>query len=496
MVARFRILALSHSARMDGAEQVFLETTRGLHRRGHTIHAVLPGRGPLATALETAGVAVAFAPLPWWILPPGELDAGHFLAQLGPQVAALRERMQALQTDLVVSSTSVILHGALAAALEKRPHLWQVHEMLGDPASGLDPTLGPAATWALLARLSAPPRGRVVVASEAMRALAASHLTGGASGAERNLHCLPHGHDLSAFLALPDAGAASAAPPPRSGGGAKSRSPGSAATSRRLVVIASIIPRKGLDWLIDLVADHLTPAARGTNAAGAVPPFTIEVIGAAHDKGYLKQLQARAKARGVSARFVWSGYCADLPARLVGARAVLHPSRNDPSPVGLILAMAAAKPIVATRCGGPEQMLTDGVSGRLVDREDAAGFAAAMRALLTDPTHGASWGAAARRQAVATYGLEGYLDRFEALCGELVGGGEAAGDRETCAADDGGLFAAILEACHRHVGAAGVTELKHLTPRQKKALTGIVHGAKLLKKTLPAGLYDRLAGLW
>lgn len=473
MVAPFRILAVSHSANLDGAEQVFLETCRSLHARGHAVDAILPARGPLSQALENVGLPVEFLPLPWWILPPGELDAGHFLAQLGPQVQQLRERIRARNIQVVHTSTSVVLHGALAAALEGIPHLWQVHEMLGEPACGLDPTLGPAATWQLLAQLTSPCGGKLVVASPAMQALAKSFLNNAPGASAEAVTLLPHGHDLSAYLALPEGSSLSA----------KSRARSAAPV--RFVVIASVTPRKGLDWLINAVADQVLPA-------GDLPPFEIEIIGAAHDRAYLKELQALAKSRKVANRFTWAGYCNDLPERLRTARAVLHPSRNDPSPVGLILAMAAARPIVATRCGGPEAMLEDGVSGRLVALEDPAGFGAEIVKLLRDPAYGATWGGAARRHAEATWSMPTYVDRLEALYAGMAAAARTASVPQVLNIE---LWLAILDACHRHTGAAA-GELKHLTPRQKKALNGIVKSAKLLKKTLPANLYDKLAGLW
>lgn len=508
MVAPFRILAVSHSANLDGAEQVFLETFVGLHRRGHAVLAVLPGKGPLATALDTAGIAVEFQPLPWWILPPGQLDAGHLLAQLGPQVESLTARIQAHRADLVHTGTSVVLHGALAARLAGLPHVWQIHEMLGEPLCGLDPTLGADRTWQLMARLSSLPRGRLVVASDAMRDRARGHLEAAglsAAAIDRALRLLPHGHDLSAYRALPLPGEEPAGPPP--GGGPKSarlRANAAAAAVAtdtdmpspgappRFVVIAAVTPRKGIDWLIDALAAH------GLAGAGA-PAYEIEVIGAAHDAAYLKSLQAQVKQAGLGKRIRWSGYCTDLPARLKTARAVLHPSRNDPSPVGLILAMAAGKPIVATRCGGPEKMLIDGVSGRLVALEDAAGFAAEIKLLLADPVYGRDWCAPARKAAEESWSLETYLDGVEGMYNRVCAGAADAetpgsGDAEA-AQGDIALFWAVLDACHRHVGTA-LSDLKHLTPRQQKALNGIVQSAKLLKRALPESIYERIAKMF
>ena len=51
----------------------------------------------------------------------------------------------------------------------------------------------------------------------------------------------------------------------------------------------------------------------------------------------------------------------------------------------VIEAMALKKAIVATRCGGPEEIITDGVTGFLVPVRDAASMANRIMALAMNP---------------------------------------------------------------------------------------------------------------
>src|SRR5207253_6547869 len=48
-------------------------------------------------------------------------------------------------------------------------------------------------------------------------------------------------------------------------------------------------------------------------------------------------------------------------------------------------AMAHGKPVVATRVGGIPEVITDGVTGHLVDREDAPAMSERVLELLNDP---------------------------------------------------------------------------------------------------------------
>ena len=58
-------------------------------------------------------------------------------------------------------------------------------------------------------------------------------------------------------------------------------------------------------------------------------------------------------------------------------------------------AMAAARPIVATRVGGVPELIDDGESGVIVPPGDARALAAAIVTLLHDPTRQRRLGAAA-----------------------------------------------------------------------------------------------------
>ncbi|MCC6306053.1 MAG: glycosyltransferase, partial [Rhodobacteraceae bacterium] len=67
--------------------------------------------------------------------------------------------------------------------------------------------------------------------------------------------------------------------------------------------------------------------------------------------------------------------------------------------------MAAGCCLVASRTAPVEEFVTDGVSGRLVDFFDVAGWSAALVAALADPAAGAPLRRAARAQAVARHDL-------------------------------------------------------------------------------------------
>jgi glycosyltransferase involved in cell wall biosynthesis len=82
------------------------------------------------------------------------------------------------------------------------------------------------------------------------------------------------------------------------------------------------------------------------------------------------------------------------------------------SPLKVLEAMAAGVPVVASRVGDLERLVTDGRTGRLVTPGDAGALAAALRALAARPDERARLGAAARRTAFAAHTWDAVVDRI------------------------------------------------------------------------------------
>ena len=61
--------------------------------------------------------------------------------------------------------------------------------------------------------------------------------------------------------------------------------------------------------------------------------------------------------------------------------AFVHPSRYETFGIVLIEALSTGRPVVATRCGGPNDIVRN-EDGILVDVDDADGLAEAMRSMI------------------------------------------------------------------------------------------------------------------
>jgi len=82
------------------------------------------------------------------------------------------------------------------------------------------------------------------------------------------------------------------------------------------------------------------------------------------------------------------GFRADAPALIAAGDLFVLPSLAEPFGLALLEAMALGRPVVATRAGGPVEIVEEGETGLLVPPSSPDDLAEALRRLLTDPGEG------------------------------------------------------------------------------------------------------------
>src|SRR5262245_2182444 len=181
---------------------------------------------------------------------------------------------------------------------------------------------------------------------------------------------------------------------------------------------------------IDPAAVEAPPGARETvRAAWAAPPdeVLVVVLGALERrKGHAVLLAAATRLDGIPLRYVFcgegseeaalavaaaplgdrvvfAGFRRDVAACLAAADVVAVPSLHEGLGVAALEAMAASRPIVASRIGGLGEVVVDGETGVLVPPGDPASLAAALRGLARDPARRSALGQAGRARVLARY---------------------------------------------------------------------------------------------
>ena len=144
--------------------------------------------------------------------------------------------------------------------------------------------------------------------------------------------------------------------------------------SRFLLLTARILdPRKNVSMLLDAFA----------RVRAAMPDINLAIIGDPPreiDVSKCEQLGLTQAVQFLPARSQTS-----LIPYYQSAELFVLPSTQEGLSISMLEAMACGLPVISTRCGGPEGVIQDGLTGRLTTNDDADSYADAILSVLSDP---------------------------------------------------------------------------------------------------------------
>jgi len=135
-------------------------------------------------------------------------------------------------------------------------------------------------------------------------------------------------------------------------------------------------------------------------------------VGDGPEGGHLEEL---IRAGGLEENVTMAGRRSDISDLLGAVDLWVMSSIREGLPVALLEAMAAAKPIVATRVGGIPDAVTDGQSAKLVAPSDPIALAEGIEAVLMNPGFARDLGEEARKRATRDYGNQAVAQRVEQI---------------------------------------------------------------------------------
>ena len=137
-------------------------------------------------------------------------------------------------------------------------------------------------------------------------------------------------------------------------------------------------------------------------------------------------LEALCRELGLDGTVAFFGWRRDLGAVYGDLDVVVNASRNEGTPVALIEALAAARPVVATRVGGTPDVLGDGERGRLVPAADPPALAGAILETLDGSEASRRRAEAGREYVLARHSSDRLIRDVDALYRELRAAKKAA----------------------------------------------------------------------
>jgi glycosyltransferase involved in cell wall biosynthesis len=143
------------------------------------------------------------------------------------------------------------------------------------------------------------------------------------------------------------------------------------------------------------------------------------LVGDGPDRTHLEQ---RAHELGVVRDTLFLGYQEDVAQFYAAFDALVLPSGNEGTPVSAIEALAAGRPVVATRVGGVPDVVREGEDGFLVEAGATEELAQRLAQLARDPGLRKRMGEQGRARVLPRYAVERLVDDVDRLYRELLRG--------------------------------------------------------------------------
>lgn len=389
-----RILYLSPSAGLGGAERCLLEMLREIPRDRYEAHLLLPRPGPLAQTAAALGVRVRVVPWPATALKVGR-ERSVFNKLLAPLIpflllpAALRVAgyARARRVDLIhTNGTKAHIVGSLASFFSGRPVIWHLRDVLAP---------GPL-RWCIrmLGRFSP---GRIVANSMAT----ASSM--GHGGRHARVVLVHDGIDLQEFRPQ--------TPPP----GLRA-SLGIGDADFVIGTVGALAPLKGHIHLIRAMPHILEkiPEARLL----IVGEEMYDTIG---HRGYRRVLEEETRRLRLAAAVLFAGSRGDI-ASIYNIVDIVALCSIRPESFGRVLVegMACERPVVSTDLGAPREILESSRYGILVPPADSEALAAAIIRLYRDKDLCQRMGRDGRRRVAEAFTIQRNAAEICAIYDQLL----------------------------------------------------------------------------
>ena len=370
MSAPRRVVHVAGSADWGGGERYLELLARHLHRDAFALEVITPTPGALCGRLAALGVPTHVVNLQALVSPRATARLASALRRLAPDLVQSHGARANFYTRLAARLAGI---GAVVST---------VHTALADyPVSALR-----LAVYRAMDRFTLPLTSRVLCVAGA---LSADY--GGRAVVVRN------GIDLDDF------------DPATAGPAATALRRTLAPNGRPLVgFVGRLTPQKDPLAFVGLIAR--LRRARG-DVHGVIVgdgPLRAEVERALNTRGL-----------GPSCRML--GARDDVAALLAALDVFVLPSRSEGLPFALLEAMAMERPVVATAVNGVPEIVEDGVTGLLVERDDGEGLARAVLGTLSDAERARAMGRAGRRRVQACFSASRMVAETEALYRDVLG---------------------------------------------------------------------------
>jgi glycosyltransferase involved in cell wall biosynthesis len=175
----------------------------------------------------------------------------------------------------------------------------------------------------------------------------------------------------------------------------------------RVAVIGRLAPEKGLQFFLRAAREILNKH----------PNTEFLLVG---DGPQRPELEALTRELRIEKEVIFAGVQKDMTGVYASIDIYVLCSLNEGMPLALLEAMAASKPVVATRVGAIPTLIAADRTGLLVEPKDVAGLRDSILRLMEDSTLCQNLGRAAQRAVKARYSAELMAHRYFSMYRQVI----------------------------------------------------------------------------
>ncbi|GMQ30204.1 glycosyltransferase family 4 protein [Algoriphagus confluentis] len=369
------ILFLQSSSEGYGSGKIILQVLRFYQNQGLAPVVVLTNEGPIQSDLQAMDIPVYVQNL--GILRRKYVNPGGIFNRVQKNLKAYRflnQLHRKYSFELVYSNTLAVVIGSIWAKRNHLPHIWHIHEILP----------GPAPLVKLLAKMLDSSTTHPIAVSQAV----ADHWQTELHKAQ--VQVIPNGIPYDAFL--------------EAEGSLKSELKLSPDT-QMIGMIGRINPGKGQLFFLEMAE----------KVAKKYPKAHFVLVGDPFP-GYeyiLEEITEKIRSRKLETKVCYLGFRRDIPDVMASLDIFVLPSvLPDSFPTVILEAMAAGKPVIATKSGGASEMVLEGETGFLIPIHDISAGTEAISQLIDNPSLRKTLGESGRKRVLESFSLESFEQKI------------------------------------------------------------------------------------
>jgi glycosyltransferase involved in cell wall biosynthesis len=144
----------------------------------------------------------------------------------------------------------------------------------------------------------------------------------------------------------------------------------------------------------------------------------VVIVGEGPDRAAIENM---VEEYGLQSNVILAGQQTDMAGAYAAMDIFVLPSLNEGLPMTILEAMAASRPVIATRVGAIPTVIKDGENGLLVDARDTDGLRNAIASLLSDPDRCRRLGDQAHGWVSANFTSEAMALKYRQMYEEVLG---------------------------------------------------------------------------